>query len=303
VVVLCVIVWRCWSDLLERCEPATPHPLRRTCQAPVDTTCHPTCCNVGVDTAGAGDDSMAVGNSSTNTAAAAVVAVPTAGGDLDACADYHHNTSTSHPPASKLLHRASLMVQQGEELLVAPVSQHGGPRGVALTAAPPQLTRVRTLQRVGSQRHSGIIGQDAINRWDYHKQLQHQQQPKSSGTSTAAEGTGSGGDVESGLTLPAPRMGSTLATTAPHGTADAQGGNTMYSKEQMNEVELLLSCYHDRTVYVMGGTSVGISPSSGVLRAAVVSCYQFMSVNSQKKSEAWNVPAEQLVQISLRMLL
>lgn len=66
---------------------------------------------------------------------------------------------------------------------------------------------------------------------------------------------------------------------------------------------MLLDCYRQRTVYVVGGTRVaprlkGVG-SRNPLRRVVLAAYGFLSNNTQPATLAWKVPDEQLLEVTL----
>jgi len=72
-----------------------------------------------------------------------------------------------------------------------------------------------------------------------------------------------------------------------------------FNKEQLDEVGLLLDCYRTRASYIVGGTRVLVARRRNPLRTAVMAVYSFLANNTQPAVLAWQVPDEQLLELTL----
>jgi hypothetical protein len=76
------------------------------------------------------------------------------------------------------------------------------------------------------------------------------------------------------------------------------------SRRQLDEVGVLLDCYRQRTVYVVGGTRVlGREAGWNLLRRGVVQAYGAIANNTQPATRAWQLPDGQVVEVTLTMRL
>jgi hypothetical protein len=158
----------------------------------------------------------------------------------------------------------------------------------------PSLKR-RTSLNVRSQ-----VGRESVNRLQYRQLVSRQLQqmdPKLSTTAASVTGASAAGRANVTGTDVLAAAGSANGSLDKLAAAPAVN----LSKQQLEEVGLLLDCFRQRTVYVVGGVRVEARSGSNFLRRAMLCAYRILNGNTQRAPAAWQVPYEQLIEITMNI--
>ena len=204
--------------------------------------------------------------------------------------------------AVEALHRATCLMQR-KELLRVPSSACASECSESMTGSESrdseQPDSPAPFQRSISNRRRATINYGAVNRWQYQQQRRRRRRANAADqlNSSSKENELAIAVHEAAPPLPC------IPASPDISLLSVEEMSLGYSKEQLDQVGLLLTCYRQHTVYILGGTRIGIAEGASMFHAFMLSCYRFLGAIAQPVSMAWNLPNESAMEIVVRAML
>lgn len=166
-----------------------------------------------------------------------------------------------------------------------------------------------------------LLGRESLNRRQYslQKASVRRQLPRAGSGAGAVDSGPAVGPGRPDMRVEAAvgsGQGAAGAAGAVGAGAAAEAGGVGLSQEQLSEVQLLLGCLRQRTVYIMGRVQLvsaqgeggagapkgmkGLGPAAGAYcRSVVTGAYRMLANNTHPSSASWQLPDDQLVLVSM----